>query len=147
MNDIISYENAVSECHSAELRKSVSKLAAIHFVPRCVNRQGGRKLIVYDRRFESAYQSPKLPAYLKEKILSTLLTLFIEPYSSEKKQKSSRTHSFDSTNLRREGWIRDLRDNARVSRVNDEWRIVWSEDPSKVTVHAVCRHQDIYSQE
>lgn len=141
MDSTALHENAALECRPVELRR----LAAIHFVPRCVNRRGDRKLVEYERRFESSYQSSKLPAYIKEKILSTLLALLVEPYSSGGGQRSLQTHPLDSLNLRREGWIQDLRGTALVSRVNNEWRIVWSMASEKVVVHAACRHQDLYS--
>lgn len=125
----------------------ISALASIHFVPRVVTHRGGRKQITYGDSFKSAYRSSELPACLKECILSALFVLFLEPYSSENGRESLETYPLGSADLRHEGWMRDLRGVVRVSHVDDEWRIVWSEEQEQVTVHAVCRHRDIYSEE
>lgn len=132
---------------STACQTSIRSLAAIYFVPRLMTRRGIRKRIEYERRFESVYQSPKVPPHIRGKILATLLDLFVEQYASCGGQGSLQTHLLDSAKLRREEWIRNLRGIARVSRVNDEWRIVWSETAEQITVHATCRHQDLYSTE
>lgn len=125
--------------------KALASLAAVDFLPNCVTHRGNRKLIAYDSRFKEPYQLSKFPAGLKESILSTLFSLFIEPYSPETGQAWFGTHPLESANLRFEEWMRDLREIARVSRVDDEWSLVWSEESERVMVHAVCRHKDLYS--
>ncbi len=131
-----------------ELRESLAHLAAINFVPRCTNEAGNRKRIGYSERFMHTYESLRDPPYLKQKILLTLHLLFIEPYTRWESQRSLQTHLFNSGNLRREKWIQDLYGMAKVSRVTEEWRIVWSHDSKEsIIIHAACTHQELYSKE
>ena len=131
-----------------ELRESLVHLTAINFVPRCTNKAGNRKWIEYKERFMDTYESLRDPPYLKQKILLTLCLLFIEPYTRWESQGSLQTHPLNSGNLRRDKWIQDLYGMAKVSRVTEEWRIVWSHDSKEsIIIHAACTHQELYSKE
>jgi len=101
-----------------------------------------RKCIEYEPRFRWSYGM--LGSVEQKKVCAALSKLFVDDMD---RHRSLRTHRLISNKLRQDGWVRLLKGFANSSRVNRELRIIWSEEDHRVVVHAICRHQNLYSVE